>query len=185
MSFEQIIKNAEPKFKNILSGLARELAKIYTHRPSTELVEDLKVDCFGKKVPLKSLGMISLGQGKEILIKPWDPSYLEPIEKAIYNSSLDLTPVTGEDLVRIPFPSLTEERREKYIKIIAGQVEEARQRMRDVRNSSKKKIEKAFSKGEISEDDKYRGFDKLQEKFEEYLEKIGEMKGKKEKLIRS
>ncbi len=185
MGFKEIIEETEPKLKNILSDLGQELAKIRTHRPSTELIEDLKVDCFGKKVPLKSLGMISLGQEKEIMIKPWDPSYLESIEKAIYNSSLDLTPITGEDVIRIPFPSLTEERREKYIKIISGQTEEARQRMRDVRNSSKKKIEKEFSKGEMGEDDKYRGFDKLQKKFEEYLEKIEEMKKKKEKLIRS
>lgn len=182
---EVIIKKMASKLKEVLAEFKEEISKVRTHRPSTELVEELKVDCFGERMPVKSLGMVSLGKEKEIIIKPWDHTYLEPIEKAIYNSSLDLAPIVGEEVIRIPFPSLTAERREKYIKMIAGEAEKARQKMRDIRNNTRKKIESAFSKGETSEDDKYRSFDKLQDIFDDYTEKIEEIKKKKEEQIRS
>lgn len=183
MSYEPILKKAKRDLEKVVVGFTDELGKMRTSRPSTSLVEDIKADCFGKKMPIKSLGLISLTKEREIIIKPWDSSYLESIEKAIHASDLGLSPIVNDDKIRIPFPSLSQERREKYIKILAGKSEEAKNRVRDVRNKSKKKIESVFSKGGMGEDAKFRGLDKLQELVDETNDKIEEIREEKKKRI--
>lgn len=184
MDWRSFLKQKEKDFQEILRGFKEELSEIRTSRPSTKLVEDLEVQCFGKKVPLKSLGMISLSKEREIIIEPFDRSYLEGIEKAIHESDLGLSPIVTEEMVRVPFPSLTSERREKYLRLLAGKKEEARQRIREVRNKVRKSIDKAESKGEMGEDDKFRAREKLQEMVDDYNEKVEEMAEKKAELIK-
>lgn len=170
------------RFNGVVTGFKEELSKLRTARPSTTLIEDLEVECYGKKMPLKSMGLISL-KDREIIVKPWDQSYIEAIEKAIYGSELDLSPVLDGELIRIPFPSLSKDRRDQYVRILTGKAEEAKKRVRDLRNRTKKKIETSFSKGELGEDDKFRSLDELQELVDEVNDKIESLRAKKEDQI--
>jgi len=116
MRYDEIIEEAEKDLKQIVFFLEKDLAEIRTARPSTSIIEDLEVDCFGKKVPIKGLGMISINAKREIIIQPFDSSYLESIEKAVRSANLGLSPMINGKIVRIPFPSLTKERREAHTK---------------------------------------------------------------------
>lgn len=184
MNYKKFLRKFEPRFGEVLKGFRKEISRLRTSRPSTELVEDLEVDCFDKEVPLKSLGLVSLNKQREIVIEPFDHSYLEPIEKAIQKADLGLSPITGETAIRVPFPSLTEDRRQKYLRVLSGRQEEARQRIRDLRNRARRKIDKAGRKGEVSEDEKFRAREKLQEMVGRYNRKIEEKAEEKEKEIK-
>lgn len=184
MNYKKFLKKVRPKFEEVLKGFRRELSGIRTSRPSTELVENLKVECFGKEVPLKSLGMIALNKEREIIIEPFDRSYLEPIEKGIQGADLGLSPIVEKERVRVPFPSLTEERRQKFLRLLSGKQEEARQRIRDIRNRARKKIDQAEAEGELREDNKFRAREELQEMLSDFKQKIGDMKKKKEEEIK-
>ncbi len=184
MHWRDVIKDLKPEFKEVISDFKKEIAKLRTSRPSTSLVEDLEVESYGKKVPLKSLGMIDITKDREIIVKPWDKSYMESIEKAIHNSSLGLSPITGEEVIRIPFPALTQERREKYLRLLSEKQEKAKKKIRDVRNKGTRRIENAFSKSEIGEDEKFRGLEKLQEVVDDVNAKLTEIKSKKAEIIK-
>lgn len=183
MEYAEIIKHLEPQFEKVMIQLDEELAKICTSRPSTSLLEDIKVESYGKKVPLKSLAMLSLTKEHEVIIKPWDKSYIASIEKAVQDSVLGFSPIIEEDRIRVSFPSLTEERKKQYIVLLSQKAEAAKQNVRDARNKGTRSIEKCFSKKEIGEDDKFGALDKLQEMVDEYNEKIEEKREKKKEQI--
>ena len=185
MEYQSIVDESKKKLGEILSEFQQDLVKLRTGRPSTNLIEDLEVEMYGKKMPLKSLGMINLTKEMEIVIQPWDDSYLSAVEKAIQESGLGLSPVIDGKRVRVPFPSLTKERREQYVRMLASRAEESRQLVRDVRNDSRKVIEKIFSKGETGEDAKFRAFDEVQKEVDRVNDEIEKAREEKEKQIMS
>jgi ribosome recycling factor len=113
MSYKEFIDKSKPEFDKTLKFLEGELAKIRTGRASPALVEDITVDAFGQKFPLKQLGAISTPSNSQIVIQPWDASYMEPIEKAISNSGLGMSSAVDKNLIRLSLPSLTEEYRQQ------------------------------------------------------------------------
>lgn len=183
MNYEELIKKIKPELEKVVSFYERELQKLRSGRPSLSLIEEIPVDCFGKKVPLKSLGAISSSGPREFRIQPWDRIYLEAIEKAIYESPLGLTPVVEKETVRISFPPLTEEFRKDLISLLGKKTDEAKRAIRRWRDKVSKEIQNRFLAGELSEDDKYRAKDKLQDLIEEYNDKIDELREKKEEEI--
>jgi len=183
MEYTEVVKNLEPKFEKVIDQFDEELAEIYTSRPSTIILEDIKVEVYGKKVPLKGLAMLSLTKEQEVIIKPWDKSYIASIEKAVQNSALGFSPITEEDRIRVLFPSFTEDRKKQYIILLAQKAEIAKQNIREVRNNGTRSIEKSFSKKEIGEDDKFKILDELQDMVKDYNEKIEERHKKKKELI--
>ena len=183
MVYNEIINKIKPELDKIIEHYKGELAKLRTGRPSTSLVEDLKVECYGQTFPLKQLAIISLADARSILIQPWDKSILSAVEKAISFSNLNLNPIVDGEVVRVQLPPITEENRKNLIKILKERAEEARVTIRRWREKAWEEIQEGYKSGEIREDDKFRGKDELQELITKYNEKTGELSAKKEEEI--
>lgn len=183
--YKEIIDEIKPELEKVMRFLEREVAKIRTSRATPSLVEDIIVDCFGQKFPLKQLATISCPGPRQIIIQPWDKSYLEAIEKAISQSNRGVAAVVDKDLVRINLPPLSQDYREDLLKILSQKMEEAKKTVRRWREEAWDEIQEEFKEGKIREDDKFRAKDALQELVEEYNEKIEEIGERKKKEIES
>ncbi len=179
MSYKEFIDKAKPELEKSFKFLEGELAKIRTSRASPALVEDIEVNAFGQKFPLKQLGSISTPATNQIVIQPWDISYIEPIEKAIGQSGLGMSCVVDKNLIRLNLPMLTEEYRLSLGKVLNEKAEQAKQVMRRQREDAWNKIQAAQKAKEISEDDKFKGKDELQKVVDDYQEKIKSLVEKK------
>jgi len=183
MSYKELIDKSKSEFEKALKFLDQELAKIRTSRATPSLVEDIEVDAFGSKFPLKQLGAISSPSTSQIVIQPWDTSYIEPIEKAISNSGLGMSVVVDKNLIRLSLPLLTEEYRQALSKTLNEKAEQTRQIARRLREDVWNKIQLAEKAKEISEDDKFKGKDELQKVVDEFNGKIKNLVDKKKNEI--
>ncbi len=181
--YQKIINKIKPELDKVIVFLERELLKIRTGRATPSLVEDIEVDCFGQKFPLKQLAAISAPEFRQLLIQPWDKSYLEPIEKAISKSSMGASPVVDKDLIRLFLPPMNEDYRKSLLRILSEKQEDAKKTIRRWREQIWSEIQDGFRKGEIREDDKFKAKDKLQDLMDEYNQKIEEIRKRKEKEI--
>lgn len=182
-TYKEFIDKAKPEFEKAFKFLEGELAKIRTSRASPSLVEDVEVNAFGSKFALKQLGAISTPQTNQIIIQPWDASYIEPIEKAISQSGLGMSAIVDKNVIRLSLPLLTEEYRQALAKTLNEKAEQTRQTIRRLREDAWNKIQAAQKAKEISEDDKFRGKDELQKVIDEYNEKIKSLVEKKKSEI--
>ena len=186
MNYEEIVEQIKQELDKTVNYLQGELVKIRTSRPSPSLLEDIEVNVFDKKFVLKSLGLISLSQNQDIIIQPWDGSYLGPIEKAISNSDLELSVIAEKERIRVRFPPLSEDVRKNLTRVLSQKAEDARQTIRHWRKLAWREIQDKFAEGEITEDGKYKGKDKLQKLVDEYNKKIEEMiERKKEEIMKN
>jgi len=181
--YKEIIEKIKPELDKTINFLERELTKLRIGRASPSLVENIVVECFGEKFPLKQLAAISLPGPRQILVQPWDKSYVESIEKAILQSGLGISPVVDKDVIRISLPSLSEEYRKDLLRVLSEKQEEARKTVRRWREKAWDEIQERFKEGEIREDDKFRAKDELQDLVDEYNKKIEEMGERKKKEI--
>lgn len=180
--YKELIENLKPELEKTIEFLRNEFMKIKTSRATPAMVEDIEVECYGQKLPIKQLGNINIPQPRLIVIQPWDRSILPEIERSIRNKT-SLSPVVDGDTIRINIPSLSEEQRKEYVKIIAEKAEEARISIRLKREETWKEIQELERAGDIREDDKFRGKDELQKIIDEYNGKVEEMKKKKEEEV--
>ncbi len=171
-TYKEFVDKIKPEFDKIFRFLESEIAKIRTSRASPTLVEDIEVNAFGQKFPLKQLGAISTPSTSQIVIQPWDISYIEPIEKAIASSGLGMSAVVDKNIIRLNLPLLTEEYRQGLTKMLNEKGEQARQSIRRQREDCWNKIQDAFKAKQLSEDDKFRGKDELQKVVDDYNGKI-------------
>lgn len=176
---EGILKETEKDMKKSVEHFRGEVAGIRTGRASTALVEELKVDYYGSKVPLKQLGTISIPEHNQILIQVWDANAIPSVEKAI-REELNLNPNTQGNTIRINLPPLTEERRKELAKMLHKLAEEARVAVRNIRRDAKELIEELEG---ISEDDKKRALERLQKLTDSHIEEINRLLEAKEKEI--
>ena len=184
MDYKKIVNKIKPELDKVVAFLERELMQIRTSRASISLVEDIKVECFGKTFPLQQLGAISIPKSREILIQPWDQSYVEPIVAALSKSSLGVNPVVADsNLIRLILPPLSAEYRENLMRLISEKREQARQTIRKWRGEAWDEVQDLERKGEIREDDKFKAKDELQDLVDEYNKKIEEAVEKKKKEI--
>ena len=183
MDYKDVIKRVTPEFDKAIAYLEKELAKVHTGRASSAIVEDMVIDCFDQKFPLKQLAMISIPEPRQIVIQPWDRSYFEPIQKAIKASQLGLQPVPEGAVIRITMPDLTSEYRQNLVKVISKAQEDTRQTLRRVRDDVWSQIQKLVREGEIREDDKFKAKDELQKIIDNYGEKIEQIGDRKKKEI--
>ena len=181
--YKQIIDKIKPELEKASLFLEKEVSKIRTGRASPSLVEDVVVDCFGQKFPLKQLAAISSPEPKTVVIQPWDKSYISGIEKALSDSSLGVSPIVDKDIIRITLPPLTQDYRKNLLKIISEKKEDAHKTIRHWREKAWQEIQEGFKDGVIREDDKFRAKDDLQKAVDDYNKKIGEICEKKEKEI--
>ena len=177
------LKDAEHRMQGAVRALEADLAGIRTGRASPALVERLEVEYYGTPTPLMQLASISVPEPRQLLIKPFDPSTLRAIERAIQTSDLGLNPNNDGKNIRLVLPQLTEERRRELVKIVHHRVEEARVAIRNVRRDVKKDLKEFEDEKLISEDERKRAEDKLDDLTKEYIEKAETLGDRKEKEV--
>lgn len=181
--YKEIINKIKPEMDKVTAFLDGELSKIRTGRANPSLVEDVVVDCFGQKFPLKQLAAISVPEAKQILIQPWDKSYVEGIVSALQKTGVGASPVVDRDSIRINLPPMTDEYRKDLNRIISEKQEQTRQAIRRWREQVWEEVQEQSKAGKIREDDKFRAKDELQKLVDEYNKKIEESGDKKKKEI--
>jgi len=179
MSYKEFVDQLRPELEKTFKFLEGELAKIRTSRASPALVEDIEVTAFGQKFPLKQLGSISTPATNQIVIQPWDISYIEPIEKAIGQSGLGMSCAVDKNLLRLNLPMLTEEYRLSLGKILNEKAEQAKQAMRRQREDVWNKLQDAQKAKQVTEDDKFKGKEEIQKLIDSYQEKMKALVEKK------
>lgn len=171
------------EFKKTVEYLREELAKLRTGRANPAIIEDLKVDYYDTPTPIKQLGNITVPEPRQLLIIPWDKATLQPLEKAIRDSGLGFNPANEGDKIRLSIPPLNEERRKELTKISSKIAEEARVKIRSLREDFLKGVKKLEEDGKIREDERFRKQEELQKLVDEYNNKIKELAEAKEKEI--
>ena len=173
----------EKKMKISAEHFRKELSKMRTGRANLSLFEDIKVDYYGTQTPINQVATLGVPDPTLITIQPYDPSFLENIEKAIQSADLGLNPINDGKQLKVPIPPLDEDRRKDLARHIRGLREEEKTAIRIMRREAKDEIEFLEKEKEITEDDKFWGYDKLQEITNQYIEKIEELADVKEKEI--
>jgi ribosome recycling factor len=180
---KETIHEAETRMKGALDSLAETLATIRTGRASPALVERLHVEYYGSPTPLMQLASINVPEPRQLLIKPFDPSTLKNIERAILASELGLTPNNDGKVIRLNLPILTEERRRDLVKVVHSHLEESRVAVRNVRRDLIKDLRDFEKEKMISEDDLEYAEEELQKLTDKFIEQIDTAGVKKEKEI--
>lgn len=177
------MQDLKQKGNKIIEHLKSEIVSLRTGRATPALVEDLEVDYYGSKTPLKAIAAIGNPEPRLLTIQPWDKGAMQAIEKAIQMSPLGLNPVADRDLIRLSIPSLTEERRKELVKLLGRYVEDARIGVRKEREDSLRAIDTQFKSKEIGEDDRFRQRVDIQKIVDELNKKIEDTALAKEKEI--
>lgn len=177
------IKEAELRMKGAIQSLEDDLGGIRTGRASPALIEKLPVDYYGAPTPLMQLASISVPDSRTLLIKPFDPSTMKGIERAIITSNLGLTPNNDGKSIRLNLPPLTEERRRDLVKVVNARVEEAKVAVRNIRRDIIKDLREFEKEKLISEDDLEQGEDELQKLTERVITEIEQVGARKDKEI--
>lgn len=180
---KELIESKKSELQKVIDHFKLELSQLRTGRASAALVENLPVDYYGSKAPLKQIAGITVPEPRLIVISPWNKDDLVNIEKSIRESQLNLNPNNDGQVIRINLPPLTEERRKELVKILNQKAEEAKISIRQHREETWEKIQNLAKEGKIGEDEKFIGKDKLQETVDEYNQKIEDLRAKKEQEI--
>ena len=180
---QDLLDDLRDRMDKSVEVLHDDLMGIRTGRASPALVEKLPVEYYGTATPLNQLAGIAVPEPRLLVIKPWDPSSLGDIERAILKSDLGLTPMNDGKLIRLSIPRLTEERRRDLVKLVSRRVEEARVAIRNLRRDALKDLQDFEKEKLISEDEFYRGKDKVQELTDEFITKIDEIGARKEEEV--
>ena len=180
---EQILTEIDGKMKKAVDALTRDLAAIRTGRASPALVEHIKADYHGVLTPINQIASISIPEAKMILIQPWDRSSTRSIEKAILASDLGLNPTSDSNVIRIPIPPLTEERRRELIRVVHKRVEESRITLRNLRREGIERLRQMEKNKEISQDQYTRASEQLQKITDSFIDKVNNIGQAKETEI--
>lgn len=182
-NYKDAIKKIEPEMEKSVSFLREEFAKIRTSRISAVLIEGIKVDYFGEKLSLKQLATISTAGPRQLIVQPWDASYLALIEKAVRQSGISGSPKMEKGAVLVSFPPLSEDYRKDILKQAGDLAEAVRRTIRKWREKAWEEIQNKTRGGAIREDDKYRAKDELQKLVDKYNKEIKNELDRKEKEI--
>jgi len=180
---KDILRELEKKMKVSMEHFRKDLSKLRTGRANLGLFEDIKVDYYGSLTPINQMATLGVPDPTLITVQPWDPSLLGALDKAIRSADLGLNPINDGKILKIPIPPLDEERRKEIATHIKKMLENEKTAFRIMRRESKEEIEELEEKKEITEDDKYWGYDKLQEVTDDYNKKIDELAQAKEKDV--
>lgn len=176
-----LLAEAEQKMELAADHVAGEFGTVRTGRANPQLLQRIAVDYYGAATPLQQLASIAVPEPRMLVVQAYDQGSLGDIEKAILNSDLGLNPTNDGSVIRIVFPSLTEERRKDLIKVVRNMAEEGRVSVRNVRRHTKSDMEALH--GEISDDDIRRGEEELQELTDKWVERIDELLANKEEEL--
>ena len=167
-----IKKTAEQKMQRALEVLKSDLGKVRTGRAHTGLLDHVMVEYYGSMVPIGQVGSVGLADARTITVQVWEKPMLAKIEKAIRDSDLGLNPSNSGDMIRVPMPALTEERRRDLIKVVRGEGESAKVSVRNVRRDANDQLKKLLKDKEISEDDERRAQDEIQKLTDKFVAEV-------------
>ncbi|HEY3247399.1 MAG TPA: ribosome recycling factor [bacterium] len=157
-----VMADAKSRMHKAIEATKHEFAALRTGRASPALLEQIRLDYYGVQTPIPQLATVSVPEPRLLVIQPWDKKMVKDVERAIMKSELGLVPSSDGTVVRVPIPSLTEERRKDLVKVARKHAEEGRVAIRNIRREAKELIEELEDDGEVSEDDAKRGLDELQ-----------------------
>ena len=179
----EIKQDAERRMGKSIEALSNDLAKVRTGRANPSLLDSIKVDYYGAQVPLSQVANISVLDARTLSLSPWEKPMVPVIEKAIMASDLGLNPVTTGELIRIPLPALTEERRKELIKVVRAEGESAKVAIRNIRRDANTSLKELVKEKEISEDEERRAAEAVQKITDKYVKKVDELLQVKEKEL--
>lgn len=185
MSGPNPVPEMKKKMERSVKSLHEELNKIHVGQANPAMIEDLKVDYYGTKTPLNQMANISAPDSSLLVVQPYDNSQIESIEKAILESDLGLNPNNDGDIVRIPVPKLSGERRDELVELIQEKNEETKVSLRNTRRETNKKIDSLEDDGDITEDDKFMLKDRVDETTSEMTDRIDEIVEDKTEEVRA
>lgn len=171
------------RMNTVLDHLRREMAGVRTGRASTALLDPVHVEAYGTMMPVNQVAQLSVPEPTMILAQPFDPSLINAIEKAIRASNLGLNPSNDGKVIRIPLPSLTEERRKELTRVVHKLAEEGRNGVRQVRREANDRLKKMLKDSEISEDDERRALDAVQKITDQFVGQIDDLQAHKDKEL--
>jgi ribosome recycling factor len=178
---DDVIGDLRARIAKTLDDLRRELAKVRTGRANPALLEGVRVDYYGTMSPLQNVANVTVADPRLIVIKPWEKQMIPVIEKAINAAGLGVNAMPDAELVRVPIPPLTEERRKEYVKIVKHKGEEHKIAIRNERRDAKELIEESVKEGELTEDDGKKAMEKVQIEVDNGVKKVDEIIANKEK----
>jgi ribosome recycling factor len=172
---DEVKTNAELKMQKSLDALKNDLGKVRTGRAHTGLLDHIMVEYYGSMVAVNQVANVSLGDARTINVQPYEKSMIGKVEKAIRDGDLGLNPATNGDMIRVPMPMLTEERRRDLIKVVRTEAEDAKIALRNVRRDSNDALKKLMKDKEISEDDERRAQEDIQKLTDRYVIEVDKL----------
>ncbi len=182
-NFESIKKDVTRRMSGAVEALGKEFGGLRTGRASVSLLEPITVDAYGSQMPMNQVGTVGVPEPRMLTVQVWDKSLVKAVEKAIMESGLGLNPASDGQLVRVPIPALTEERRVELTKVAGKYAEEARVAVRNVRRHSMDDLKKLEKDGDISQDEHHDFGHQVQELTDDHIKQIDEALAAKESEI--
>jgi ribosome recycling factor len=183
MTIAEIRKSAEQKMGRTVEALKHDLAKIRTGRAHPGLLDHIHVDYYGSMVPLSQVAQVGLGDARTITVQPWEKKMVAAVEKAIRDSDLGVNPASHGDVIRVPMPALTEERRRELTKVVRHEGENARVAVRNTRRDAIAHLKDMLKKKEVSEDEERRAQDDIQKLTDRFVAEVDRLVAEKEKEV--
>ncbi len=180
---DDVIKDLHDRIQKTLDAFRNDLLSVRTGRASLHLLDGIKVDYYGTSTPLSGVSTLSVADARLIVLKPWEKNMIPVIEKAIREANIGLNPQSDKDMVRLPVPPLTEERRKEIVKQVKHKGEEHKLAIRNERRDAKSFLEEAEKSGDVSEDDSKKALEKVQKETDEGVKKVDELVAAKEKEV--
>ena len=180
MSIADIKQTTEQKMNKTVETLKNDLGKVRTGRAHPGIVDHVMVDYYGTMMPINQVANVTLADGRTISIQPWEKKMVGPVEKAIRDSDLGVNPATHGDVIRIPMPPLTEERRRDLTKIVRHEAEAARVATRNVRRDANDHLKRLLKDHAVSEDEERKAQDEVQKMTDRHIAEIDQMLLQKE-----
>lgn len=177
---QKMLKDLETRMQKSIEAFKHEISKLRTGRAHPGLLESIRVDYYGNETPLSQVANITVGDARTLVITPWEKRMTPAIEKAIMSSGLGLNPTTAGDIIRVPLPALTEERRKELIKVVRNEAENARVSIRNGRRDANTALKEALKKKEIAEDEERRLTDTVQKLTDKYIAEVDHLLAAKE-----
>jgi ribosome recycling factor len=183
MSVVDVKKTADQKMQKSIDTLKADLAKVRTGRAHTGILDHVQVDYYGTPTQLSQVANVTLIDARTIGVQPWEKKMVAVIEKAIRESDLGLNPSTQGDMIRVPTPALTEERRRDIVKLVKGEGEDAKVAIRNIRRDANEALKKLLKDKACSEDDERRAQDDVQKLTDKFVSEVDKLIAEKEKEL--
>lgn len=181
---DEILADAETRMGKSVDSLRTELTKIRTGRAHPSLLDQLSVDYYGTETPIKQVANVTVEDSRTLAVAPWEKQMVAVVEKAIINSGLGLNPATSGNLIRIPMPPLTEERRRELVKVVKGEGENAKIAIRNIRRDANSDFKELLKEKEISEDECRQSEDTVQKHTDKFVTEVDKViEGKEKELM--